>query len=186
MGLFSKKPNIESMIKDKDIEGLILALEHKNHNVRKSAVNGLGKLGDSKAIDPLIKVLNKEENKYVIQQVGYALELIGDPKAVEGLILALDHKNGTVRFYAGQCLGHLGDSKAVEPLINALSDKDLGVRSGAVTALRNIKDPRAIKPLQQILDEEIEDSLKFSIRESLAYIEGKPFYITFSNKNPDS
>jgi HEAT repeat protein len=55
MGFFG--PNIKKMKANKDIEGLIEALEHKDLAVRRCAAEALGKIGDARAVEPLIRAL---------------------------------------------------------------------------------------------------------------------------------
>jgi HEAT repeat protein len=61
MSLF--KPNVEKMEKNKDVEGLMKALKHKDTNVRERAAEALGKLGDARAVEPLIQALKKDEDR---------------------------------------------------------------------------------------------------------------------------
>ncbi len=60
-----------------------------------------------------------------------ALGKIGDKRAVEPLITALDDEDELVREGAAKALGMLGDKRAVEPLITALGDEDVSVRGWA-------------------------------------------------------
>ncbi len=75
----------------KDITDLIKSLEHKDSNVRQSAVETLGSMGDEKAVDALILVL-KDRNKFVRQQAVAALGKIGGERLVQPLTQALDEE----------------------------------------------------------------------------------------------
>jgi HEAT repeat protein len=81
---------------------------------------------------------------------------IGDPRAIPGLIQALDHNHGfIVRMWAAHALGDLRDSQAVEPLIQCLEDEESCVRSAAARSLGKIGDQRTVEPLIRLLwDEE--------------------------------
>jgi HEAT repeat protein len=57
VGIFSRKPNIEKLKTEKNVEGLVKALEHKDPLVRSEAIYALGELGDRRALEPLIAVL---------------------------------------------------------------------------------------------------------------------------------
>lgn len=126
------------------VDHLIEALGNKNSNIRGVSATVLGMIGDKRAIDPLIKLFDDED-----EDVGYgarsALEEIGKP-AVKPLIEALSGE-GISRFYSIQILGNIGDKRAVEPLIEALNDKDMDVVFVLIVALGNIKDVLAVEPL---------------------------------------
>ena len=59
------KPNVEKMSAQKNIKGLIKALNHqKDAEVRQHAARALGEIGDVRAVEPLIAAL-KDPDKYV-------------------------------------------------------------------------------------------------------------------------
>ena len=126
--------NIEELKANKDVEGLISALKDKDPNVRGDAAEALGKIGDSRAVEPLIEVLNDIVEFIAID----SLRKIGEP-AVEPLIKALKNKDTLIRSGAVRALGELRDKRAVEPLTEALKYGDMFVRSAAVGALEKLK-----------------------------------------------
>lgn len=71
------------------------------------------------------------------REAAIALGEIGDARAVEPLIEALEDKQILVQVEAAKALGKIGDTRAVEPLIKIM----------AVEALGQIGDPRAVEPL---------------------------------------
>lgn len=84
MGIFGRKPNIKKLEANRDINGLIEALKHKDTGVRRNAVGALGRLGDTTAVEPLLEVLN-DEDFYVRGDAAKALGEIGDERAVKPL-----------------------------------------------------------------------------------------------------
>ena len=66
----------EALVVGKQIE----ALEDKNSDVRGRAAEALGKIGDSRAVEPLIKAL-KDKNKWVQGVVQKALKKIQAKKS---------------------------------------------------------------------------------------------------------
>ncbi len=58
LGLF--KPNIEKLIKNKDIHGLVKALGNKNEDTRLTAAKVLLEIGDrdTRVVDSLLRALN--------------------------------------------------------------------------------------------------------------------------------
>ncbi len=153
-------PNIELMEKNRDIEGLINALEHRDCIIRKESVVALKRLKDIRALIPLIQALKYEEwqDKYAImgsvrENAAEALGLLKDKRSVGPLIVALDDKDEEVRWKAAWALGNIGDESAVIPLIDALNDDRWTVRRFAATSLGRIKDERAVDALIYALED---------------------------------
>jgi HEAT repeat protein/DNA polymerase III delta prime subunit len=116
---------------------------------RYDAAKALGKLGDVRAVDTLIAILQNDQIiTTVATYLGDALDVreaaaialgeLGDTRAVEPLIAVLNNKifvasNNTlvshsphstsINAAAAEALGKLGDARAVEPLIAVLQDK---------------------------------------------------------------
>jgi HEAT repeat protein len=55
-----KRFDVDRMTQDKDIDGLIRALEDKDEMVRKRAVEALGAIGDERAAEPLRRVMKSD------------------------------------------------------------------------------------------------------------------------------
>lgn len=133
-----------------DVAGLIKALGYeKDAGVRAAAARSLGRIGDSRAVEPLIAVLG-DARRDVRQAAVEALSLIGNPRAIEPIIGLLKDSDPIVRQTAAGALGRVG-APAVEPLCGALTDSTAGVRRAAARALGTIGDPRAIEPLSGAL-----------------------------------
>jgi HEAT repeat protein len=159
------------------VEPLIRVLNDSNYwNVSRDAAEALGKIGDSRAVKPLIRALEDGSND-VRKSAAEALGKIGEP-AVEPLIKALNDTNEHVRVNAAEALGKIGwtpgrneaaaaywtvkkrwgtcveiGEPAVEPLKRALSDTDGIVRENAAKALGEIGDSRAVEPLIRALND---------------------------------
>jgi hypothetical protein len=118
-------------------------------------------LRDYLAYREAVKVLKEKHSDASMRLIAVeALGKIGDPRAVEALILALRDENNRVRRATAEALGELGDSRAVAPLITALQDRDANVRYIATSALGELGDDRAVASLVQMLSEaEIDRSL---------------------------
>lgn len=142
------------------VEPLIKALG--DWSVRWDAARTLAEIGDTKAVEPLVKLL-EDENKYLRETVFRALDKLGwkpvsqknkiklniinqkwdelvkaGKPAVEPLIKVLGDRDNSVRFFAARALGNIGDTKAVEPLIKTLQDQSLVVRKAAALALEKL------------------------------------------------
>jgi len=122
-----------------------MALNDSDSYVQYTAAQALGRIGDPRAVDPLILVLNDSasslppmERQSIRFMALYALVKIGEP-AIDPLILALNDSSSSVRCYAADALGEIGDPRAVDPLIDALNDEDEDVREAAMEALEKIQ-----------------------------------------------
>ena len=130
------------------VEPLFKALGDVDDSVRRDGVITLGNIGDARAVEPLIKVL--EDIKYLkintatIGQVGVrrhaanALGKIGDTRAIEPLSQAIEDDDWQIRCNVAKALGEISDVRAVEHLIGALRDDNRYVRKSAAEALGKI------------------------------------------------
>ena len=174
MGIFDflfepEKPKVEWMERKKDVEGLIKAMNYKRvsskgciitYNIPEKAARALGRIGDERAIKPLLEVLKDSAiHSSLEREAKEALVKIGKP-SVEPLIQILKDKDANYRLRrsAAEILGRIGDKRAIDPLIQALEDEDSYIRASAVKALGkiNAKDKRVIKSLIKALKDEWE------------------------------
>ena len=131
------------------VEPLIKALKDANSEIRQRAANALGFLGDIRAVEPLIEVLN--DTTIIQSNAAGALGKIGDARAVEPLIEILTDEDKTVRLDAAGALGKIGEP-AVEPLIEVLRSESSKVREIVADTLIKIGDAIAVEPLIEILN----------------------------------
>lgn len=183
MGIFNRlfgPPNVDELKAKIDVDGLIKALEYeKDRQVQCDAAKALGKIGDERAVEPLINALKNKDGD-VRRESAEALGKIGDERAVEPLIQALVDGTSNVSKEAAEALGNLGNPRALDPLVQALKDKYF-VREKAVEALGKIPDVRAIEGLIEVQRYEVrpavmfttEVNIKLGAREALKKI-GKP------------
>lgn len=66
-----------TIMKEKALPGLFLALDHHNFEIRKQAIESLGLLGNTKTIEPLIKILKEEKPDSLKTAAAKALQRIG-------------------------------------------------------------------------------------------------------------
>ncbi len=80
-----------------NVDDLIIALNDKSPEVRRSAALSLGETEDQKAVDPLIRALH-DEDQDVRQNAALALGMIGDTRAMAPLVHTLkDEQDENVR-----------------------------------------------------------------------------------------
>ena len=114
-----KRPNIQTLKRKGNIEGLIQALNYQDdQNVRREAVWALGQIGDKRAVEPLISCL--DDDCLMKELAARSLGEIGDQAALNPLIELLEDDNLDVRGSAAKALGKIGDPRAVKPMIAAL------------------------------------------------------------------
>ncbi len=79
--------------------------------------------------------------------VAFALQRVGDPRAVPALLALADTPGRVTRTFAAKGLGAAKDPRAVDVLVTLVSDAEPAVAVEAIRALGQIGDARAVKPL---------------------------------------
>ena len=127
---------------DDAIETLLPLAEKRN----KDAIEILGKMGATAAVDTLIEYVDADSDAALQKVTFRALGEIGDEAAVQPLADKLLMENDIVRPRAARALGLIGDTRAIKPLSEALkADEDPNVRAQAAWALRQIGTKRALE-----------------------------------------
>ncbi|MDP6634181.1 MAG: HEAT repeat domain-containing protein [Phycisphaerae bacterium] len=133
------RKDIVAQFGDTVVESLIKALvEDHDIMVRNAAANALVRLGDQRAVDPLIGVLS-DNNPIVRRAAINALGQLGNKRAVDPLVRILATGDWWDRQSAATALGRLGDRRAIEPLVKALQDSEWDVRQAARNALKKLE-----------------------------------------------
>lgn len=119
---------------------LVQALgDERNPNVRVWAAQILGRLGDPRAVQPLMGRIT-DRSEQVRMSVAEALGKLGDPRAVNELMMvARRDPVSPVRAEAARALGQLGDPTVVPGLVTLLADPDYWTRLRAIEALELIR-----------------------------------------------
>ncbi|MYD36629.1 MAG: hypothetical protein F4X20_06465 [Dehalococcoidia bacterium] len=146
-----------------DFETLVEILqEHPEATVRRAAAAALGRLDDSRAVEPLATALLTDEDAEVRQESAKALRRLRDVEAVSPLIQALLQDDvSSVRAEAAGALGALGDDRAVRALLGTLQDDASALaREAGAKALGRI---RGSTPLAE-LDAARVDDLSADVR----------------------
>lgn len=118
---------------------LLQSLEDDSDNVRFEAIRTLAKLDPQGAIDPLIRVAQKDRdstNRFEavrqLRRIG-----VGYPQVLDLAMSALKDKSGDVRSQAARLLGNFQDEKSIPQLLNTLGDPHWSTRESAEIALEN-------------------------------------------------
>jgi HEAT repeat protein len=176
-------PDIDKLLSKKDIKRLILALRYKANSadqeaqkLRTKAAAALGVLGDARAVDALLLMLD-EKDKEIVLTVVESLGRIGDKRAVAPLVRMLRNQDLFLRKKAAEALQKLAwqpagreagwywvallnwkkcielGSDAVEALMSAIWDANSLVKIPAIETLGTIGDPQPVDYLASFLKE---------------------------------
>ncbi len=157
---------------------LLRKLQSDSAEIRAYAAEGLGNVGDTFAVDPLIEALS-DDNATVRRFAISALGQLRDARAIEGLITFLNDEEPDMRCAAVAALGELGLTEeraanppiqVIEALISSVTDSDRGVCSAAVVALGRIGNPQAISALNNLAENTDSEWIRRYISEALHQI----------------
>ncbi len=158
---------------------LLRKLRSESAEMRAYAAEGLGGVGDSHAVPPLIEALaddNTAVRRFAISSLGH----LRDERAIDKLIPFLQDKEPDMRCAAVVALGELGLSEkrganppvqVIEALISSVTDTDRSVCSAAVVALGRIGNPQAISALNALAETTESEWIRRYISEALHQIE---------------
>ncbi len=149
------------------VEPLIKALKSDNVSARANAAFAMQMVSDPRVFEALSGAVNDEAGE-VRKEVVWAMSSKEDPRAVSGLVAALENDpDSAVREKAAWSLGIVGDERSVESLVAALSDPATAVRTQAAWALGITGDQRAVESLGAALDDKSD-----AVREQAAWALG--------------
>ena len=113
------------------------------------AARALGRIGDSRAVEPLMNALGQAGGDLGVY-IAEALGDLGDRRAVPILLEAAKRGDEPALRSVIEALGRLGDPAAVPVLLELLSNAKEDARYASIIALGRIHDPRAIAELEKI------------------------------------
>lgn len=183
-------PNVDQLLAEKDIDGLVEALNHKDTSIRQSAAEALGTIGGPSSINALAialsdvdpdvrgavaKSLGETDDETILPLLLDALngeknqdvqEKLTDAivsyeeKAVEPIIGRLDTESEDFSSLLLSAVVKIGES-AIPKLIEAIADSDPQNREGIRQALVSIGSPAADE-LIELLGSEDSDLRQFA------------------------
>jgi len=110
---------------EKAVPALLELMNDEDRDIRLQACASLGRIGDTRAVEPLIAKLNAKLNDreyYERHAAVIALGDIGDERAVEPLIKILNVEDADSRD-AAEALAKIGDKRAIEALKIAIEEE---------------------------------------------------------------
>jgi|GEM_PF-4611445 len=148
-------------------------LTHRNTRLRRAAAAALGHLGAAAApaVPALIKRLRADRDENVRVEAAEALRRIGDARAVEPCLQALNDPADRVRLEAFTAL-EAWAQPGMEPLLaNYLNRGRPHVRVYAARLLAKIRTPLALELLRVRLAREVHDDVAAALVEAIHVIE---------------
>ncbi len=124
----------------KAIKFLMSELRDVNKDTRRSAVMKLGMMGGETAIRTLINIVTDWNEDLIVRgRAAQMLGIIGDPRAVDPLIRALNVPGYQAQLNAVEALGKLGNTRAVPFLLDIANDPTRDrVRAAARISLKQL------------------------------------------------
>ncbi len=141
LSLSACAPDIAQLEQSGDIPGLLKNLDQDDPQLRQAAIEALGRVGDSAALEPLLAALEEADpalSQAASQAAQQVLARLADPAAIPTLDQALQHSDPAIRRAALDAIGRLGGVEALDPLAAALSDPQLELRQAAATRLAQV------------------------------------------------
>jgi len=164
---------------DRCFDQFISLLKEGDETMRVGAARALGTVGNTMAIEPLLKTLN-DPAMYIRKEAALSLTKLGwkpenqmneilylialrkwdelkkkGKPAIEPLIKIMGDKDNQVRINVMKVLKTMG-KKALPNLIEAVGNSNQNIRWGAVRLLGNIESPTTIEPLISALSDKDE------------------------------
>jgi len=136
MGAFAVEPLIEAL---KDPEGA----------VRKYAALLLGRIGDSRAVEPLGMALY--DLHHDVGKVSAEALVNFGVSSFEILVEALDHPEMWIRIHSVDVLPKVKEPRVGLVLLEMLKDPEREVKKHVIEAMGELKDPRTLPALQEIM-----------------------------------
>ena len=178
-------PSEIKILKEKgDVEGLIQLMERFPHDYCGAIFKALGELGDERAVEPILKTLEKKPKTFLTVEAINAFKKIGSAKAVAALSRLLENPKTNSDEYIKiiNALGEIHSESAIEQLIKMLGDPRgyhfswSGLFDRTIDyagyKLQEIGQP-AIGLLTKAINEHENESLRKKAREVLTAIENK-------------
>ncbi|MFA5811208.1 MAG: HEAT repeat domain-containing protein [bacterium] len=143
-------------------DALAAHLNDPDPKTASAMLRALGKLGDLRAVGPLIEGLSQRNDRPTFgfgrttsSMKNHPLAKI--PEAIGPLIEALDHPSANTRYWAAMFLKEVGGERVMEALAAHATDTDLIVRQQIVYILATLGDERAIPHLLEFRSHEDEN-----------------------------
>ena len=133
---------------------LIGYLTEKDDGVKGGAADALGKIGDPKAVEPLVAMIHNAAIKPDVRRIATgATALIADKSCEPVLTEAITDPttDNEVRAQAARGLGNIATATSIATLVKTLDDDDLKLRSAVIAALARASQSDSVRVHQSTL-----------------------------------
>jgi HEAT repeat protein len=146
-----RDPSMALAVGRRTVTPLLERLRNGNVEVRRCAAEVLGKLGDGRAVEPLIQTLGHDADPQVRAEAARSLGWLKALSAKGPLIEALADPEPDVGGAAAVALAELGETgDTTDALLVALRDRDPGKRADTAQALAGLGELRSLEPLIEL------------------------------------
>jgi HEAT repeat protein len=145
----------------------ILGNQKENYRLRLSAAESLGRLGDTQALNPLINIVqdDQESSQYLKESAIKALGMLGDIRALDPLLEMFESQKGLknkfnfLKEQIIEAIGRLGSNhnRAQKALFDALEDEAPSIRLAAIESLTEIGDDESVEMIKHRLFDSDDD-----------------------------
>ncbi|MEO0854006.1 MAG: HEAT repeat domain-containing protein [Cyanobacteria bacterium J06648_11] len=126
-------------------------------DVRAAAAAALGDLQQPEALPDLLQAYEREKGEWLIAfSVVAAMGQLGDARAYDTIVSALQGDEPLVQTVAAAALGDLGDPRAVEVLVPLIESEDWQLRYRTALSLSRLGGDVARSALETLANDEIE------------------------------
>jgi hypothetical protein len=144
---------MEAMYARSAVPDIIPLLDAPDWSLAEAAAYTLGKLGDPRAVEPLMKVVQQDRNEILTVGAIGALGRIGDKRAVPLFEELLKSERPRKRVAAAGGLGLMGRRDGLDLAVSELRNKDVAVSTDAMYSVWAIGGEQAQKALAEFSDE---------------------------------
>ena len=141
---------------ESDSEPVRIRMSTDDRSVAEAAAKALGRLGDRRAVEPLIAVV-KDRGSSARGAAALALGELKDPRATGPLFEAIGELDGEAR----RALCRLGDSADVEIVLAMTRHSSPDAQLATICLLTMVDDPRVLDPLLDVFKDESHAHIEF-------------------------
>jgi HEAT repeat protein/energy-coupling factor transporter ATP-binding protein EcfA2 len=129
------------------VPALLVALGLGGGFVRRQVVDLLGRIGDNRALEDLIRILHNKSEFELRPNVLKAIGQMRDARALDTLVEYLGHDELDVRKAAKKAIENMAGETTVKVLIAALEHMNMMTRIDAAEVLGRLRNTAAVEPL---------------------------------------
>ena len=156
---------------------LIELLADEEAGVDSAAATALGRIGDARALEPLIEQFKK--HKPSVYAISAAFSYFGEEAVMPLAGVLFDDNTKPVHDLALMELGFIGDARAIDPIMSYLdSTQDTVSKRAAITALGQLKAEKAVSRIAELFRTATDFDIRYSSSMALAEIGNRQAFET--------